>query len=185
MAVLPIYTDGSPVLRTKAQPVEQLSNDIIQLIMDMFETMRKANGIGLAANQVGVLLRIIVVDVSEVEGMENVKPFALINPEVVERKDKWVMEEGCLSIPDVRDEVERAEKIKVRFKDTNFEDKEIQVDGILGRVILHELDHLDGILFIDRLPSAKRKAHAEKLKKIRDGKIEVSYPIVTAVDVLA
>jgi len=117
--------------------------------------------------------------------MENVKPFALINPEVVERKDKWVMEEGCLSIPDVRDEVERAEKIKVRFKDTNFEDKEIQVDGILGRVILHELDHLDGILFIDRLPSAKRKAHAEKLKKIRDGKIEVSYPIVTAVDVLA
>lgn len=183
MAVLPIYTDGSPVLRKKAQPVKQLTDDVIQVIMDMFETMRKANGIGLAANQVGVLQRIIVIDISEVEGMENVKPLALINPEVIEQKDKWIMEEGCLSIPEVRDEIERAETINIRYKDTNFKDTELEVNGVLGRVILHEIDHLDGILFIDRLSNEKKKIHADLLKKIHLGEIEVSYPIVTAADV--
>ena len=183
MAVLPIYTDGSPILRKKAHPVRQLNNEIIQLIMDMFETMRKASGIGLAANQVGVLHRVIVIDVSEVEGMEEVKPFALINPEVIEKKDSLMMEEGCLSVPEVRDEVQRAKTIKVRYKDTNFQDREIDADELLARVILHEIDHLNGILFIDYLTPEKKKMHAELLRKIHVGELEVNYPIVSAVDI--
>ena len=184
MAVLPIYTDGSPILRKKAQPVKQLSNDFIKLIMDMFETMRQASGIGLAANQVGVLKRIVVVDVSEVEGMEHVKPLTLINPVVIEEKEKCVMEEGCLSVPEVRDEIERARIIKVRYKDTSFKDAELEATDLLARVILHEIDHLDGILFIDYLSPEKKKLHAELLEKIHHGEIEVKYPIVSAVDVL-
>ncbi|MDI6766595.1 MAG: peptide deformylase [Bacteroidota bacterium] len=183
MAVLPIFTDGAPVLRKKADPVKGMNDNIIQLIMDMFETMRSANGIGLAANQVGILKRIIVVDLSEVEGMENAKPLALINPKILEQQDKWVMEEGCLSVPEIRDDIERAKKLKIIYKDTNFNDIEIEVNGLLGRVILHEIDHLDGILFIDRIPPSKRKQHTEALNKIRHGEIEVSYPIITAADV--
>ena len=183
MAILPIYTDGSPVLRKKAHPVRQLSDEIIQLIMDMFETMRKASGIGLAANQVGVLHRVIVIDVSEVEGLEEIKPFALINPEVIEKKDSLVMEEGCLSIPDVRDEVERAKTINVSFKDTNFQDSIIEADGLLARVILHEIDHLNGILFIDYLSPEKKKMHTELLQKIHSGELDVNYPIVSATDI--
>lgn len=183
MAVLPIYTDGAPVLRKKAKPVKEMNDDVVRLIMDMFETMRRANGIGLAANQIGILKRIIVVDITEVEGMEHIKPLALINPQVIDKRDRWTMEEGCLSVPEIRDEIERAEKLKLKYKDTNFNDIELEVDGLLGRVILHEIDHLDGILFIDRLSPSKRKQHIEALNKIRHGEIEVSYPIVAAVDV--
>lgn len=180
MPVLPIYIDGSPVLRKKAQPVKHISNEVIQLIMDMFETMHKANGIGLAANQVGELRRIIVIDISEVEGMENTLPLTLINPEVIEQNDNCIMEEGCLSVPDIRGEVERAETIRIKYKDTKFQNVELEANGILSRVILHEIDHLDGILFTDHLSPEKREAHEEELKKIRRGEIEVDYPIVTA-----
>jgi peptide deformylase len=183
MSVLPIYTDGSPFLRKKAQPVTAFNDEILKLVMDMFETMRKANGIGLAANQVGILKRVIVIDISEMEGLENVEPLALINPEIVKGEDTLIMEEGCLSVPHVRDEVERAEKIRVRFKDASFNDITIDADGILARVILHEADHLDGILFIDHLSPAKRKLHEEELKKIRSGELEVDYPVITAADV--
>ena len=183
MAVLPIYTDGSPPLRKKAHPVTELTNEILKLIMDMFETMRQANGIGLAANQVGILKRVIVIDVSEIEGLESIKPFALINPEIMKGKDTLVMEEGCLSVPHIRDEVERAEKIIVRYKDTSFEDQVLEAGGVLARVILHETDHLDGILFIDYLSPARRKEHEESLKKIRGGDLEVDYPVITAADI--
>jgi peptide deformylase len=183
MSVLPIYTDGSPTLRKKALLVTALNNEILKLVMDMFETMRKANGIGLAANQVGILKRIIVVDVSEVEGLENVKPFAMINPEIIKGKDTLIMEEGCLSVPHVRDEVERADKIKVHYKDASFNDQTVEAEGILARVILHETDHLDGILFIDHLSPDKRKLHEDELKKIRSGDLEVDYPVITAADI--
>ena len=178
MAVLPIYTYGTRVLRKKALPVRQVTDELIQLIMDMFETMHKANGIGLAANQVGILQRVIVVDVSDVEGFEEVKPLVLINPEVRSQEGHWVVEEGCLSIPDVRDDVERAETITVRYKDTSFGDVELTAEGLLARVILHEIDHLNGVLFIDHLPSPKRKEHSEELTRIRRGEMEVSYPVV-------
>ena len=180
MSVLPIYIYGAKILRQKTQPVRQVNDEIIRLIMDMFDTLRNANGIGLAANQVGSLHRVIVIDLSDLEEMNDFKPLTLINPEVISQDGKWKMEEGCLSIPDVRDEVERAETVKIRYHDTNLRDVELEANGLLGRVILHEIDHLNGVLFLDRLSAAKRKLHREKLKQIERGEIEVSYPIVTS-----
>ena len=180
MSVLPIYTYGAGVLRRKAQPVARVSDDLVKLAMDMHETMRKASGIGLAANQVGSLHRIIVVDLSDIEEMEDFKPLTMINPEVVSADGLWTVEEGCLSIPDVRDEVERAETVRVAFRDANFQPVELEASGILGRVVLHEIDHLDGVLFIDHLPKDRQKQHAEELKKIHRGEMEVTYPVVTA-----
>ena len=180
MPVLPIYTYGTTVLRKRALPVSEVTDEIIALIMDMFDTMRNANGIGLAANQVGSLHRVIVVDLSDTEGMKDFTPLALLNPEIISQDGKWLMEEGCLSIPEVRDEVERSEVVKVRFKDSAFKDAELEMSGLLGRVILHEIDHLNGVLFLDHLSTAKKKLHRAKLKLIERGEMEVAYPIVSA-----
>jgi peptide deformylase len=180
LSVLPIYLYGTDVLRKKAKPVQKISVEIIKLIVDMFETMHKAQGIGLAANQVGSLDRVIVIDVSEVEKMEHIKPFPIINPEIINREGSLAMEEGCLSLPELRGEVTRDEKIVVRFKDTNFQTQELEVSGLLARVILHELDHLNGVMFIDHLTKDKLKLHKEKLKQIRHGQAEVTYPVVIA-----
>jgi peptide deformylase len=183
MSVLPIYTYGAPVLRKKAVPVKKVTDEVIKLIMDMYETMHKAQGIGLAATQVGNLHKILVLDVSEVEEMEEVKPMTLINPEVLSREGQWMMEEGCLSIPNVRDDVERAETITVRYQDTNLNNVEAEFSGLLARVVLHEIDHLNGVLFIDHLSDERKKNHKEALQQIQRGEMEVSYPVVTAVDV--
>ena len=185
MSVLPIYTYGTDVLRKKAQPVRAVTDEIVKLIMDMHETMHLAGGIGLAANQVGSLHRVIIIDLSEMEEMKDFKPLTLINPEVISYEGLWSMEEGCLSIPDVRDDVERAETIKVKFKDARMNDVELEAGGIFGRVILHEIDHLNGVLFIDHLTAAKKKLHKEKLKLIQHGEMDVAYPIVTATKISA
>jgi peptide deformylase len=182
MSILPIYTYGTNVLRKKAQAVHRVNDDIIRLVMDMHETMHRSNGIGLAANQVGILHRVVVVDLSDMEEMEEFKPLTMINPEIVSAEGAWTVEEGCLSIPDVRDDVERAETIRARFKDANFKDVEIEATGLVGRVILHEIDHLDGVLFIDRLPKEKKKLHVEELKQIQRGEMEVLYPVITAAE---
>ncbi len=180
MSVLPIYTYGSPVLRKKARAVATASDDILRLVLDMFETMHKAQGIGLAATQVGSLERVLVVDLSEMEGFEDFKPMTVINPEILAREDSWTMEEGCLSIPDVRGDVERPGSIRLKYRDANFREQELEASGLLGRVLLHEIDHLDGVLFVDRMAPGPRGVHEEKLKKIEKGEIEVGYPIVTA-----
>jgi peptide deformylase len=194
MAVLPIYLYGTKILKAKARPVKTLSNSIIKLVYDMVETMHKANGIGLAATQVGDLHRIVVIDISDADGKgdeESVddaritspdlpRKVVMINPEVVEGHDLLNMEEGCLSIPEVRGEVERAKKIRVRFRDANFVEKELLVDGLLARVMLHEIDHLDGILFTELLSSAQKAEVKPDLKRIRGGDVETSYPVVTA-----
>src|SRR5262245_9145883 len=133
MPVLPIYTYGTAPLRKKAQAVKELTDEIIALIMDMFETMHQANGIGLAANQVGVLKRVIVIDLSDMEETKNLKPLVLINPAVVSDEGSWTMEEGCLSIPDVRHDVERKATITVRYKNADFKDVRLEADGILAR----------------------------------------------------
>ncbi len=193
MAILPIYTYNQPVLRKKAKPVKSVDEEFIRFVEDMFETMHTANGIGLAANQVGSLRRVIVVDITDVmkekegSGGENGEdippeakaPLVMLNPEVVGEAGEWVMEEGCLSIPDIREEVERAEAIRVKYKDLEMNDKELLADGLLGRVILHEIDHLNGVLFIDRLSKVKQKLLKGRLNKIRKGEMETSYPIVT------
>jgi peptide deformylase len=177
MAQLPIFIYDDPILRRKAKAVRQVDDGLRALASDMMETMHAAHGIGLAANQVGSLQRIIVVDVSGMEEAPDVPPLVMLNPEVVHEEGSWVMEEGCLSIPEIREEVERPELIRVRFKDLAFADHEIEAGGILGRVILHELDHLNGILFIDRLGAVKRKLLRGRLNKIRRGEYETGYPI--------
>lgn len=193
MAIRPIYLYGSDMLRAKAKPVEELSDEIVKLIFDMVKTMRSANGIGLAANQVGELHRVLVVDLGAVEEAlreeaegeatqkkpKEEKTLIVINPEILQLDGKWKMEEGCLSIPDVRAEVERAEKIRVRYRDGNFQQVEMETDGLLARVILHELDHLNGVLFIDHVSSTQRGLLKPKLRKIKKGEVETSYPVAT------
>ncbi len=194
MAILPIYLYGTKVLKAKAKPVKELNNNIIKLIYDMVDTMHTANGMGLAANQVGNLHRVVTVDITDVdenerkESNEQLKltspdlprKIVMINPEVLDREGSWKMEEGCLSIPEVRGEVERAEKIRVRFRDPNFEQKELIADGLLARVMLHEIDHLDGILFTELLDPAEKATMKDDLKKIKAGDVETSYPVITA-----
>ena len=178
MSVLPIYIYGQSVLRKKARPVRKPAAELVDLAGDMIETMRKANGIGLAANQVGDLRRIIVVDAGAIAESEEIPAIAMINPEVVASEGSWPMEEGCLSIPGIREEVVRAEKIRVRFMDPDLRQQEIDADGTLGRVILHEIDHLDGVLFLDRIGTVKRKLLRGRLNKLERGEVDVDYPIV-------
>lgn len=202
MAILPIHIYGHPVLRKKAKPVKQVDERLVQFVDDMFETMRRANGIGLAATQVGSLDRVIVIDISDVEEKKHegvgeaadttpdtvppeLRTLVLLNPEVVSSQGSWKMEEGCLSIPEIRDEVERAETIRVRYKDLELHTQEIEASGLLARVLLHEIDHLNGVLFVDRLGTVKRKLLRGRLNKIEKGQFEVGYPIVTAEEVAA
>ena len=180
MSILPIYVYDQSVLRKKAKQVRSADDDLRRLGENMMETMHQANGIGLAANQVGSLQRIIVVDVSGMEGTAEIPPLALVNPEILHQEGSWVMEEGCLSIPGLREEVERPETIRVRYRDLEFREREIEASGILSRVILHEMDHLDGVLFIDHLNAVKRKLLRGRLNKIRRGEVDVTYPIVGA-----
>jgi peptide deformylase len=178
MAILPIYLYGAGVLRKKAKPVRELDETVIELIHNMFETMYHANGVGFAANQVGDLNRVIVIDISDTEEGKGTRPMVLINPEVLSREGESSLEEGCLSIPGVRDIVSRPEKLGVKFKDGDFQNATIQAPGLLGRVIQHEIDHLNGVLFIDHLSAAKRREHKAQLDAIPKGEIEVKYSIV-------
>jgi peptide deformylase len=175
---LPIFLYGQPVLRRKARPIRRVEEDLVQLAADMTETMKKANGVGLAATQVGDLRRIIVVDPSALEETKELPPFALLNPEIVAAEGAWNLEEGCLSIPELREEVPRAETVKVRFHDLEFREQELTAPGMFGRVIQHEIDHLNGVLFIDHLNAVKRKLLRGRLNKIERGEVEVDYPVV-------
>ncbi len=182
MAALPIYVYGTEALKKKAKPVKEISDKTIQLIQDMFETMHSSNGIGLAANQVGVLEQILVIDLSDMEEYKETKPMAVINPQVIEEEGEWEMEEGCLSLPEIRDVVNRPEKVTVKFHDANLREQRIEASGMLGRVLQHEIDHLNGILITDHLSSAKRALLRSKLKKISKGDFEQKYEVVLPKD---
>jgi len=182
---LPIYVYNQPVLRKKAKLVRTLNAELTAFVDDMFETMHKAGGIGLAANQVGSPRRVIVIDLSGSEETKDSKPMVLLNPEVLLEEGAETMEEGCLSIPGVRDEVERPEHIRVRYKDLDFKDQEMEATGLLARVLMHEIDHINGVLFIDHLNIVKRKLLRGRLNKIRKGEVEVEYPIVAPNSVLS
>jgi peptide deformylase len=145
-----VYPD--PFLARKAAPVDAVDDRIRTLVRDMFETMYAAEGIGLAAPQVGVGKRVIVLDVSPVD--DKIVPVAVINPEILLRKGTAAAVEGCLSIPGVQGEVVRAETVEVRGLDEQGKPLRIRADGILSRALQHEIDHLDGILFIDRISSS-------------------------------
>jgi peptide deformylase len=175
VAILPIYTFAHSVLRKKARPFKGVNDAVVRLGHDMMETMHRANGIGLAANQVGVTQRIITVDLTGSEGYENFLPLIMLNPEVTDEEGSWSIEEGCLSLPELRDEVERAERLRVAYRDLNFDPQVIEVEGMLGRVILHEIDHLNGVLFIDHLNLIKRRLLRGRLNKIKGGEVPVDY----------
>lgn len=163
MARLRILEFPDPRLRTRARPVETVDDELRQLIDDMFETMYDAPGIGLAATQVDVHQRLLVADVSS----EKNDPHVLINPEILELDGQAYSEEGCLSVPGYFEEVERAEHIKVRYLNRAGEEVVGEFEGLLGVCIQHEMDHLDGKLFVDYLSEAKRQRIRKRLEKER------------------
>ena len=180
MAVLPIVTYNDPVLRQKTTPVTEFNEEVVTLISDMFETMYNSDGVGLAAPQIGLTHSIFVIDADHMveEGEEAYGPLAFINPQIVEKKGMQIpMDEGCLSIPQVNDKVIRPEIVVVKFKDQNFQDREIEFDGWAARVVQHEYDHLQGILFIDYLSAFRKRMHKSDLEEIDKGLRETEYPI--------
>ena len=161
MAKLTILEFPDPRLRTRASPVESVDDGLKSLIDDLFETMYEAPGIGLAATQVNVHKRVLVTDVSA----DRSEPYALINPVILEKDGVTVTEEGCLSVPGYYEEVERAEHIRVKFTDRLGDDVEMEAEGLLAVCIQHEMDHLEGKLFVDYLSEAKRSRIRKKLVK--------------------
>jgi peptide deformylase len=171
MAIRPIIEVPDPLLRQKSTPVETVDDDVRALIADMFETMYAAPGIGLAAIQVGVPKRILVIDLQEPEeeGGEPVKdPRVFINPEILDASEQEVpYTEGCLSVPDQYAEVDRPDRIRARWLDEKGEQHEADIEGLLATCLQHEMDHLEGILFIDHLSRLKREMILKKLAKQR------------------
>jgi peptide deformylase len=162
VAKIRVYPD--PVLQTRAAEIKQIDARIVQLAADMAETMYAAPGVGLAAPQIGVSERIICVDVKSPEGEKEL--ITLINPVIVEAEGRIVEEEGCLSVPEIRENVARAERVLVRGLDLKEREREIEARGLLARAFQHELDHLDGILFIDRISRLKRGIIQRKMRKL-------------------
>ncbi|PWC46655.1 peptide deformylase [Azospirillum sp. A26] len=166
MARLPILVAPHPILKRKAQPVAEVDARVVKLMDDMVETMYDAAGIGLAAPQVGVLDRVIVVDVHEKGEPPN--PIRLANPEIVWSSDeKAVCEEGCLSVPEQYADVTRPVRIRVRYLDEKNQPQEIEADGMLATCIQHEIDHLNGVLFVDYLSILKRNILLKKVQKMQ------------------
>jgi peptide deformylase len=179
MSILPIYVYDHSILKHKADTVELLNDDIRTFIDDMKETMLNAEGIGLAANQVGSPLSITIIDISPVEGCESIKPMVMINPKITHYSDDETdYEEGCLSLPNLRELVIRPEAIQVSFMDEHEKMHTMEADGLLARVMQHEIDHLNGIYFTDRLTQLKRTLLQSKLRRISKGESTADYDIV-------
>ena len=185
--ILPIYVYGHEALREETEPVEENSDELQALIDNMLETMRNAAGIGLAAPQVGRTERLFVIDVTPMatemkEDGEPIpeQPMVCINPEIVAESEATTdMEEGCLSIPEVREAVTRPERIRLRYLDREFEEQEMEVGSVLARVLQHENDHLDGVLFTDYLSSFRKRLLRRPLREMVNGEVEADYPLVT------
>lgn len=168
MAKRPIILLPDPVLRLVAAPVASVDDEVRQLADDMLETMYDAPGLGLAAPQVGVSRRLFVMDMSDKD--EEKKPYVMINPVIVQRSEELsVYEEGCLSIPDVRTDIERPAEVTVRYVDRQGKTQELRADGLLATCIQHEIDHLDGKLLIDYMSRLRRDMVVKKFKKLARG----------------
>jgi peptide deformylase len=166
MAIREIKKYPDPVLTKKTAPVGAMNEDLGRLIDDMVETMHAAPGVGLAANQVGVPLQVAVIDIGSHEEEGKKHPLViLINPEIVSQEGSVTDEEGCLSVPDFTDKVKRAARVKVRARDRAGRTFELEADGLMAKALQHEIDHLNGILFIDRLSPIKKSIFRRKLKK--------------------
>ena len=182
--ILPIYGYGQAVLKKKAKHIPEDYPDVQELIDNMFETMYNADGVGLAAPQIGLSIRLFVIDtiqtMKEDSDFEGIKK-AFINATIVEEKgDLWTYEEGCLSIPNVRGDVDRQPEILTRYQDRDFEWQEERYEGVNARVIQHEYDHIEGVLFTDHLKPLRKRMVRRKLDKIRKGKARAEYPMELA-----
>ncbi|MCH8545418.1 MAG: peptide deformylase [Cryomorphaceae bacterium] len=181
--ILPIVAYGDPVLKKKAVDISPDYEGLKDLIDHMFETMYNAQGVGLAAPQIGKSIRLFIVDASPFaeegdEEYETLKAFkkVFINADIIEEDgDDWAFNEGCLSIPEVREDVYRPEVVTLRYMDENFQEKEETFTGLAARVIQHEYDHIDGILFTDHLSPLRKRMIKSKLNQISKGKITVNY----------
>jgi peptide deformylase len=178
--IFPIVMYGDPVLRQRAKDIEK-GTDLTQLIADMHETMQAAHGIGLAAPQIGKSIRLFVVDGSPLDeepDMENFKK-AFVNPQILEEFDEpWEFEEGCLSIPSIREKISRKAKLKIRYYDENWNLHEEEYDGMKARIIQHEYDHIEGKMFVDYLTPLKKRLLKGKLADISKGKVDTEYRII-------
>ena len=183
--ILPIVAYGTPVLKKKGKDITPEYPAFEQLLENMWETMYEANGVGLAAPQVGIAIRLFIVDASpfadddeltekeqkQLTGFKKV----FINPQIEESGEEWAFNEGCLSIPDVREDVYRQEEIQIRYWDENFKEHTEQYSGLAARVIQHEYDHIEGVLFTDKLSPLKKRLIKGKLNNIAKGNIDVDY----------
>lgn len=181
--IFPIVMYGDPVLRKRAEDIKK-DTDIKQLVLDMFETMKAANGIGLAAPQIGKAIRLFIADGTSLDDAEeDMSGFrkVFINPQVLEEQgEKWEFEEGCLSIPNIRENVARPEKVKIRYYDEEWNLKEEEYEGMKARIIQHEYDHIEGKLFIDYLSPLKKRMLKGKLSDISKGEVDTEYRIIAA-----
>ncbi len=179
--ILPVVVYGSPVLKKVARKIEPGHEGLKELIDNMFDTMYRADGIGLAAPQIGKSIRLIIIDTSPMAeddpSLANFKKI-IINPQIISTEgEKVKCNEGCLSLPAIREEVERKDKVKIEYYDENFQFHEEDFSGFKSRVVQHEYDHLEGILFIDRIPSLRKKLLNGKLNAIKKGKVDIHYKI--------
>lgn len=163
MAVLPILRFPHPVLKEKARPVQKIDDSIRKLVQDMAETMYAAPGVGLAANQVGFPICLAVIDVTPASEPKNL--LVLINPEIVSAEGECTWEEGCLSVPECNEEVRRKQKVSVRFLNLQGERVELAAEELLAIALQHEIDHLEGVLFIDRISPLKKRLLKKRLRK--------------------
>jgi peptide deformylase len=183
--ILPIVAYGTPVLKKKGKDITPEYPAFEQLLENMWETMYEANGVGLAAPQVGIAIRLFIVDASPFadddelteEEQKQLTGFkkVFINPQIEESGEEWAFNEGCLSIPDVREDVYRQEEIQIRYWDENFKEHTEQYTGLAARVIQHEYDHIEGVLFTDKLSPLKKRLIKGKLNNIAKGNIDVDY----------
>ena len=180
--IYPIVAFGDPVLKKETRDVEEGEFDVKKLVDDMYETMNQAHGVGLAAPQIGKDIRVFVIDSRPIENEEEDKgngiKRAFINATILKEMGKsWAYEEGCLSIPGVREDVIRKEKIRLHYFDENWEEHEEDFDGIQARIIQHEYDHVDGVLFTDHLSGMKKRLIKKRLQNISKGKVDADYRI--------
>lgn len=177
--ILPIVAYGDPVLKQVANDIDAEYPNLKQLIEDMENTMEKASGVGLAAPQIGLSIRLFIIDSTLMmdEGEEDTGiREVFINAEMIEETGtEWAFEEGCLSIPDIREDVYRKDTITIKYLDKDFKEHTKTFDGMTARVIQHEYDHIEGILFIDHLKPLKKKLLNKRLRRISEGKIDVKY----------
>lgn len=179
--ILPIYLYGQPVLRETAKDIDRNYPELNELIANMFETMDAADGVGLAAPQIGLPIRVVVINLDVLsDEMPEYKGFrrAYINAHIVETGDEMAtMEEGCLSLPGLHENVKRPTKVHVRYLDQNFNEHDEWVEGHLARVMQHEFDHLDGHVFVDRISPLRRQMDKHKLASMVDGKVRCGYKV--------